>query len=347
MIEEFNQELKDMKICQPDEYELSFHILAPDRKNHQGIFNKEKRKMGYIHNKIYNEDDSWYVPYLVYEIGKKTGIDVPETELGIVLHKNINQSSFQNSFSESSIVYDGQPFYNSFIRLNDNISYVSPEVIRGEYFSNNPDAAEKRRSAIGCYTDKTSIEDYVNSYVWYLTNHGSRPRREYSKSEIDEMKQKLIDRALFSLRFDSYGNFDIILRNHENADLEPYYPSRSGMYFLNVREEKVAEFLNESDEEFKNTMDSNYDPQYISTPSALTNDSKQVMKYIFEKYPEQAEKAYKKLSSFTEKDFKELLESCTRMSENHKKVAIRTFEARGKEFDEVYQEHLKNQEQSR
>lgn len=341
------QELNDMKICQPDTYEIGYPTIAPDGIQHITVLNKEKYRIGYIHNKLHREDDSYYSPYLVYEIGKKIGIDVPETEVGLILHKNINQAYYRDSWFESSIIYDRQPYYSNMIRMYDNLEYRSFEAIEDEYFMTHSDEVKKRRTQIAGGKRGKKIEDYVDAYTWYLTSHGSKPAEEYTKQEIDAIKQELIDRALFSLRFDSWGDFDVCLTNYKNAELEPYYPSRRGMYLLNVRKEKVDEYLAESDEQFKETLDANYKPQYFTKTDELSPTVNDVVKHIFEKYPEFAEKSYKKMKKFTSKDMEELLETCTRMSDYHKRFALRAFDARGKEFDEIYEEHLKKQEPDR
>lgn len=344
---ENESEMEDMKIFQPDEYELSFKILAPDRRTHQGVFNHSKYRMGYIHNKLHREDDSFYSPYLVYEIGNRMGISVPETEVGIIMHPNVDKYTYTESFFESSIVYDREPYMHKMIRLHDNLAYVAPEIVEAEYFANHQEEAWKRRTPMGGWTNQKTVENYVESYTWYIINHGKKPAEEYTKQEIDEIKQELVDRALFSLRYDSHGNFDVRLTDYKNAELEPYYPSKMRMYMLNVREEKVAEHLTESEEEFRKTLDSNDMLQYVAKPGELNPTVQSVVRKIFEKYPEYAEKSYKKLSAFTTQDMEALLETCTRMSDNHKKFALRAFEVRGKDFDEVYQEHLKSQEQVR
>ena len=74
-------------------------------------------------------------------------------------------------------------------------------------------------------------------------------------------------------------------------------------------------------------------------------DVKDVFASIFETFPEQAEKAYKKLSKFNQKDMESLLANCTRMSNGHKQIALRIFNSRGKDLDEVYEEYLKSQDQ--
>lgn len=336
------EELKDMKVCNTDEYELTHRAIGPDRIMHQLVYNTSKCKTGYIHNKSYTEDDSFYAPYLVYKIGDKVGINVPETELGVILHLNVDKSFYRDSFFESSIVYDNNFGDIKGFRFNNGFSHVAPEVIHDTYLMENEGIANKRRQE--GHATKQTIDDYVNSYIYYLTTRGEKPREEYSKNEIDEMKQELIDRALFSLKFGTQGNFDITLFNHKNAKLDPYYISSRNMFSLNVsNEDWLSESLTRSDDEFRKTMEAEYTPQYGFAPNVFVPETRDVVRYIFEKYPKQAEKSYEKLSRFTIKDFKEEIDNCTRMSDVHKKFAIRVFDVKDREFTEIYQEHLKSQ----
>lgn len=347
MEEDFKEPEEDLKICQPDEYDLLFKAMGPDRTLHQIVYNKSKHRRGYIHNKKHREDDSWYAPYLIYEIGKKVGIDVPETEVGLILHKNVDKEYYMDSWFESSIVYDRKPCYDAHFIMPtlDDYMYVSPEVIEAEYLTTNPSAADKRRKNTFVSDNKQSVRNYVNSYTWYMINRGNKPRAEYSNSEINKIKQELVDRAMFSLMFESYGNFDIRLLDGKNAELEPYYPSRFGMMFLNVRDEKIQELLLEDDEELKRSLDSNYKPQYNSGKNIMHENAKEVIASIFEEFPEQAEKSYESLKKFKQEDMENLLANCTRMSGGHKKLALHIFKLRERELEEVYEEHIRNQEQ--
>ena len=190
-------------------------------------------------------------------------------------------------------------------------------------------------------TSKEIIEHYVDSNVYFLTTRGSKPKEEYSKKEIDSMKQELIDRALFGLKFGAHGNFDITMFNHRNAKLDPYYLTNKNMMSLNVRNEWITEQLRKNDDEFKKVLDAEYKPQYGLMPNILEPTARDVIKYIFEKYSEQAEKSYKKLAKFSKEDFEVELNNCTRMSQEHKLFAQRSFEIRDKEFEQIYQEYKK------
>ena len=90
-------------------------------------------------------------------------------------------------------------------------------------------------------------------------------------------------------------------------------------------------------------MDSEYSVQYGIKPNVEKPTVEDMLNYIFENYPEQAEKSYKKLSRYGLKDFEADLENCDRMSEAHKKFASRAFEIREKVFEQLYRQHLRNQ----
>ena len=312
------QEVTDMKTCSPNEYKLTYKAIGPDRKMHQVIFNRNKYMAGYIHNKSHDEDDSYYAPYLIYKIGQKVGVNVHETEVALVLHQNLNKPSYSTSFFESSIVYDNNLDDFEEYKFNDGYSHAAQNVVQAIYFLDNPEANSAKRNEMNGNALKQVIDNYVESNIYFLMTRGNKAKEEYSKSEIDKMKQELIDRALFGLKFGAHGNFDITMINHKNAKLDPYYLSNGNMLSLNVRNEWIEKQLEKNDEEFKKVLDSEYKPQYGLMPNVVMPTSRDVIKYIFDKYPEQAEKSYKKLIKFTKEDFYSELEECTRMSDSHK-----------------------------
>ena len=333
-----------METCNPDEYELTYKAVAPDRRIHQVIFDKKKCRSGYIHTKRYKEDDSYYAPYLVYKIGKKVGINVPETEMRAVLYINIDKIFYRDSFSESSIVYFNDNLWlGKYPLINNGYSHVAQEVVQGDYLMRNPGIAEERRKRMYGRVLRQMVDDYVNANLYFLTTRGSKPREEYSNNEIEEMKQELIDRALFGLRFGIHGNFDITLKDNRNAKLAPYYLANDNMFCLGVREEWINEQLSKTDEELETVLGGEYTPQYGLLPNVVAPTSIDVIKYIYEHYPKQAEKSYEKLSRFTEQDLEEELKECTCMSECHKKFALRAFRIRCQEFDQFHQEHIRTQ----
>jgi len=336
------QEKSEFILCNSYDYKLTYEALAPDGVIHQVVYNDKRLKNGYIHNKKTLEDDIFYSPYLIHKIGQKTGINMPETELGIIIHLDRDRYFYRDCFFESSIVYDENLGHFESFSLNTRSSHVSQEVAFQTYLMENPDTAEKRRNELQGRAMPQTIDDYVNSNIYFLTSRGSKPRQEYSKAEIDAMKQELIDRALFSLKFGANGNFDITLFDNKNARLDPYYLSNRNWFSLNVNEEWITGELEKDEQFFKSDLDKEYSVQYGIKPNTKKPSPEELLNYIFENYPEQAEKSYKKLSGYSLKDFETDLANCSKMSEHHKKFAMRSFEIREKIFEQLYRQHLRH-----
>lgn len=338
----FPYETRDIKTCNNDEYEFEDEVAtSPDGIKHKVIYNKIKHKYGYILNKFNLEDDSFYAPYLMHKIGQKVGIKTYETELGLVLHRNIDKDTYRDSYPESSIVYDDNIVSERYEPFGNGKLEVDQEEIMRTYIRENPASAQKRDEQIKGSTFKQTIDDYVDSNLYYLITRGSKQRQEYSRAEIDSIKQELVDRLLFGLKFVTYTDSRITLFKNENASLNPYYLSKQRMFSLNVREEWIKEQLEKGDEEFAEIVSGEYKTQYGIIPNTYVPSTEEVIKYIFDKYPEQAEKSYKKLSSFTIQNLNEELDSCKRMSDTHKKFAIRIFDFKNREFENVYKEYLR------
>ncbi len=334
----------EFKSFNPDEYEKVMQALGPEGRRHYVVHNKTKEKYGLIYNKKDKDDQSFYAPYLMYVIGKKCGIDVPETELGFYLINDIDQlvPSYKDSFFESSLVYtDIDPIFGR------NIAHVSQEVIDSTYLSENPQAAEKRRDQDRGRVQKMNFEEYVESNVYYLISRGSKPRQEYSRAEIDAMRQELVDRAMFGLKLGIQGQTSIDLFNYKNAKLSPYYLSSHNMLLLGINNDWVASTLDESDEAFKESIDYELKTQFGVPYNYVIPTSEQLLNHIFETYPEQAERAYNKVTAFSKEDLEAELNSYTHLDETHKKMAMRIFEMRDKEFQKVHEEQKKNKVQNK
>lgn len=339
------EEETEFKMCNPTEYEIIMKAPGADKRLHYVVHNKENNKCALIYNKKDSDDASFYSPYLMHVVGKKVGINVPETELGIILHKDIDKYTYKDSFYESSLVYrddiDAMPFFTS------NLSHVSQDVVKATYFLENSGAHSREYEHHKGNAIPITLEEYVNSNIYYLTTRGRKPRQEYTKNEIDEMKQELIDRVMFGIKLGIHGTTNITLRDNKNARLDPYYLSSRNMFSFNVHNEWIEAELAETDEKFRENIEQEYKPQIGIPPNVLEPNSQDVLRYVFKKYPKQAEEAYKKLKQFTKDDLKSELESYSRLDENHKRFALRVFETREKDFDQVYEEYKKNKDQER
>lgn len=311
---------------------------------HYVLHNKKTEKYGLFYNKKNSEDQSFYSPYLMQVIGKKCGINVPETELGFFIINDIDQlvPSYSTSFFEASLVYtDIDPIFGR------NISHASQEIVDATYLSENPQVAEKRRDEDRGRVQKMNFGEYVESNVYYLISRGSKPRHEYSKAEVDAMRQELVDRAMFGLKLGIQGKTNIDLYDYKNARLSPYYLSSRNMFLLGIRNEWIDSELEKSDEDFKKTMDYELKTQFGVPYNYIIPTSEQLLTHIFDTYPEQAEKAYKKVMAFSQEDLKSELDSYTQLDESHKKMALRIFEMREREFQKVYEEQKRSRSQNK
>lgn len=331
------QEKSEFKAFNPDEYEVVMQAFGPERDKHYVLHNKKTEKYGLLYNKRSTDDASFYTPYLMHIIGKKCGINVPETELGFYLINDINKTTYRDSFFESSLVYTGiDPIFGR------NVSHAAEDVIEGTYLTENEQAAKRRREQDRGRVQKMNFEEYVESNVYYLVSRGSKPKHEYSKTEVDKMRQELVDRAMFGLKLGIHGKTNIDLYDHKNATLSPYYLASHNMFLMGINNEWIEKTLEKPDEEFKQSMEYELKTQYGVPYNYIVPTAEQLLTHIFERYPDQAERAYKKVTAFTLEDLEAELATYTHLDEAHKKMALRIFEMREKEFQKVYKEYQKS-----
>lgn len=85
------EQKSEFKAFNPEEYEAVMQAFGPERGKHHVLHNKTTGKYGLLYNKKSTNDASFYAPYLMHIIGKKCGINVPETELGFYLIPDVDQ----------------------------------------------------------------------------------------------------------------------------------------------------------------------------------------------------------------------------------------------------------------
>ena len=340
-------ENKDIKIYSPMQYKIISKELAPDRIIHKIIINEKNGRKGYIHNKISSTNDNYYSAYIVYKIGEKVGLDVPETEVVLLPHQKRDIPTYYDEYVEASIVYD-KNLEEQDLGKEQEISHIDFDVIFAEYLQKNPQKAQIRKEKIKGNAKQYTIDDYMEAYIYYLTEHGKKARQDYTKNDIDEIKQELVDRALFSLKYGTRGRFNVTVITDKStiafkkigATLEPYYISTHDTFLLNVQEEWIKELLKNKEEIIEEKIQYELIPQYGLMPNTEIPTSAEVIKDICLKYPEQAKKAYEKLSQFTEQDFENLLAECSRISELHKELALRVYKIKSQEFDQILKEQM-------
>lgn len=329
----------EFKMFNPDEYELVMKAFGPEGDKHYIIHNKTTDKYGLLYNKKSLEDQSYYSPYLINTIGKKCGINVPDVELGYYIINDIDQviPLYSKSFFQSSLVYtDIDPY------MRNRVSHASQEIVDSTYLSENPIAAQKRSDEDRGRVQKINFKEYVESNLYYLLTRGTKTRQEYSRAEIDSIRQELVDRAMFGLKLGVKGKTNVDLLDHKNAKLSPYYLESRNMLLLGINNKWVESTLEESDEEFKKSMERELPTQFGIPYNYIVPTSEELLEHIYETYPEQAEKSYNKLKSFSLEDLKSELDSYTDMDDTHKKMALRIFELKDREFEKVHEKQARN-----
>lgn len=312
--------------------------LGLDGKDGIVIHNKETNVNGYVHNKRAKDDDSYYAPYLVYKIGTSLQVDVPETELRDVF---INNGRVNSSFTNSSIIWDFDRFGagKDYI-IKSGYDFVSPYVAQEIYLIGNPLIAAERQETMPRRTIQQMVDDYVNSIIYYFTTKGS----QFSETELSNIKQKLIDRLLFELRFGLQGVTEVKLRNNRPVQLDKYYSTSNKIFCLDKGEQYTSALLSMSDEQFENLLEERDQREkfdLVSGQGKIGPTSKEIIKFIYEHYPEQAQDFYSRLSKFTVNDLAQILDECTYMSVSHKKMVLREVAVRGQMFEQINQQHIK------
>lgn len=341
-------------------YYINYNVLGYNRDMMPLLVDKGRWRSGFIHTRKYAAphpetgkyyyDDDFFSPYIVYRIGEKIGIDVPETELKHVSYRNRESMSLSKSYTQSSIVYD--PAYRYLAHPtgnNGHREYIHQENVYEMYLNEHYKGEERyeRRMPPGLGIQRIQIDDYVNANVEFLKKRGSKPTEEYTEEEIKEWKQELITRALLGLKFGIHGHFNIETTYGWNASLCSYFLASDNMFCLGDPEMDVQEYINMEDKDLKSLLDRISIPQYYLYPQQDIESlySRDVIAYIYEHYPQEAQRAYERLSKFTQKDLEEVLGECSdEMSESHKKLALRIFGIRTQEYDQIHQKHIKNEE---
>lgn len=289
------------------------------------IYNNEKDKYAHIYNKRSLSDDSHYAPYILYLIGKKTGIDVPETELKACLIPDIETGFYRDAFYQSSLVYlngiERYPF------LNRQITFFPFSVVKSFYY-NSMGRPENR----GGYD---TVEDYINANMHYFSVRQKTPISEEQKQEI---KQQLIDNLMFGLKLGVRGESAISESKFDNPRLNSFYLTSSNMLCLNLRTEKASELASEKISDLKKFAESEFPVQY-NISSDKRSSVGEVVKYLYDNYPTETEKSYNKLKQFGTYNLKSVLDNFSEMDEVHKKLALQLFTIRQKEIYDVHKEY--------
>lgn len=335
----------EFTMTDPSKYVFVARTVAPDGQVHSVIFDKEKIRNAYIVRRKYAEDMSFYAPYILRKIGQKIGVKTPETELGLfeVVDKKVGEHAY--TFEDASCVFiDNSSVFNS----SSHSSYISPEVAYAIFGEQNPDIAEKHRESCDNVDEiralPMTIDEYIDSTIFVLTSRGSKPQEQYTSSEISQMRQEVINRIVLGLKLGIDGDTSIITYRKSDARLSSYYLASNNMFGLNLRQSWITEEVSDSDEEFLKFMDREFPVQYGIPPNIEKPSANDLFKYLFDKYPQETEKAYKRVKAYTSKDLEKELNSYTVLDSTHKQLALRVFSMRDKQLGKVYNDYLRTKD---
>lgn len=162
-----------------------------------------------------------------------------------------------------------------------------------------------------------------------------------TEEQVQEVKQKIIDMAMFDCRFANRDRHD---DNYGLAILEGnkgirFYPLFDNEYILGFSE-LTSDIPKYSAARLQEHLNRDlYSVMGVSSqPTKLLSSS--LVSYLFTAYPEEAQKAYEKVMKFTEKDLLEIMEQCEGLPREHQAYAARIFRLRGRELEAIQQEYI-------
>ena len=336
-----NRGKNEFKSFDSIKYGILGKALGPDYNIHHIAHDLDSFRYGYIYSQKHSEDCSFYSPYLIYVLGKKIGIDVPEVELGILYSPQIQKEGLY----ETSIVYENG--YGLYPGYNQKLARIEEDVIYSIFAQENSERAFELRKESTGKNKKMTVDEYIESMIYFLTSRGDKPQDEYSKNDIEDIKQELITRIMFGLRLGISGKTSVTMQDYKNATLDPYMLSSRDIYKFSEKDNCFNEMLSIDDKYFGEMLEEDFSPQYGVPPNKNNIDTAEFLSYLFLKYPKQAKKGYEKTRKISKDVLKKELNNFTRMSQVKKDFALKAFEIRQQALEKTYKNYLKEQEQIR
>ena len=320
-----NREKFDFEPLDINTYTDLVKTVGPDGFRCFCVYNQKKCQYAYIHSKRSAQDDSHYAPYIVYLLGKKAGIDVPETELKARLIPSIETGLYRDAFSQSSLVYINGTGFGPF--FDRQVSFFPFSVVKS-FYDNSISGAENR-------TNYDTVDDYINANMHYISTRQKTPISEEQKAEI---RQRLVDNLMFGLKLGIRGETHIIESEYDNPRLNSFFLTSGHLLCLNLRPSKVSEIINGKTSELAQFAEREFPAQYSVSGDKKSSVS-EVVRYLYDKYPVETEKSYNKLKQIGIYNLKTILDDFSEMDEGHKSLAIKLFAIRQKAISEVHQEY--------
>lgn len=162
-----------------------------------------------------------------------------------------------------------------------------------------------------------------------------------TEEQVQEVKQQLIDMVMFDCRFanrdrhdDNYGL--AILEGNKGIRLYPLFDNEYILGFAeqtsDIQKYSAARLQEHLNNDLYSVMG------VTSKPTKL--DASSMVAYLFSKYPEETQKAYEKVMSFTERELLDLMAECEGLPREHQAYAARIFRLRGRELEAIQKEYI-------
>lgn len=322
----------DLRECQ------IFQTIGPDGRMVECFFDIEKYKYGMLYrrkciedweNGIMGYNDGYISPYIVYNVGKITQVDVPETELRDIF----TGAKCATTLSDTVIVYDSYCASGNRCYVEGIAEYIHPASIFEKYkFNVEP-------SESGC-----ELQNYIETYLNYVENCSGK----MTEGNKNLWKQELIKRALLGLMMGMHGDFGIIKRSSGDLELGTYFLGSATILGFDTKENDAKDYIQMDDEQFAKMVEESYTPQFLlpKTNNQISESIsyKDVIEYIYKQYPQEAISAYVQLNKCSCQELKRILDKCSdRISPAHIELALRMFETRKLAYDQIHQIYVKAQ----
>ena len=327
------KKMKDIERDYRDSGRENMWVLVEGKPN-KGLYKPVLgyRKKDYSRPKI---SSSEYGEFIAYKLANKIGIPVCEAEF--VLKK----MNLKYSRSKKTALLPGSI---SYIDLVGNEELVQALQIITRFGTEYKDDYQKiikskvksikssdLRLNPGIEANNNNIDIIMPAFESY-----AKEKCGISDSEWYELRQNIINMIVFDLKF---ANRD---RNDENYGLAVNYNSGKLRLYPIFDNEYIlgfCEFKSDIEKLKKRGMQTHIRNEITSrmgNSHKVTGVQYQVMlRYLFDKYPEETQKAYEKVMQIEREDLVNLMEECEGLPDIHKEYALEIFDERQQGFMEI------------
>lgn len=279
-----------------------------------------------------------YGEFIAHKILEQIGIPSCDVEILQRYMVNPRSQSGKGNYVPGVISYidleDGEV-----LKSASDVIFNYKETHRDEFESIvDPLSVEKGsyRTSLDNGVQNNNIEVIIPALLSYV-----REIPGTTEEQVQEIKQQFIDMVMFDCRFanrdrhdDNYG-----LAIQEGNKGIRFYPLFDNEYILGFSEQ-TADISKYSAARLQEHLKKDLYSVMGVTSKPTKFDASSMVAYLFSKYPEETQKAYEKVMSFTERDLLDLMAECEGLPREHQAYAARIFRQRGKELEAIQQEYI-------